>query len=85
MKTKDLVALIVAAVIFLAAGYIVYTQLLPKKAAASDGVKVEVVGTISPDFNADALSVLSDSSKTHDYSVPLDLTVGLNNQSVFGQ
>ncbi len=85
MKTKDLMALIVAVIIFLVAGYLAYTQLLPKKATQTQGTQVEVVGPITADFDSNALSTLSDATKTRDYSVPLDLTTGLNNQAVFGQ
>ncbi|HSX03067.1 MAG TPA: hypothetical protein VLI05_07230 [Candidatus Saccharimonadia bacterium] len=85
MKTKDIVIMVVAALIFLVAGYLAYTQLVPKSSsAASQGVQVEVVGSIAPGFDSGALSTLQDSSKVHNYAVPLDLTTGLGNQAIFG-
>lgn len=85
MKTKDLMALVVAVLILLVAGYIVMTQILPKPASSSQGTQVEVVGEIKPGFDQAALTQLSDASNIRDYSVPLDLQTGLNNAAVFGQ
>lgn len=85
MKQKDVIALMLAVVIFLVAGYIAYTQLFPKKSGVQQGNKVEIVGEIKADFDSQALSVLNDSTKTHDFAVPFDLSNGLNNQAVFGQ
>ncbi len=87
MKPKDLGMLVVAVVIFLVAGYVVYTQIAKPKgssAAAAKTVKVEVVGEISSDFDTAAQTKLSDASTVQDFTVPLDLTTGLNNQAVFG-
>ncbi len=85
MKPKDIGALVIAVVIFLVAGYLAYTQLVPKTASQGEGVKVEVVGVIASEFDSAALETLADSSKVRDYSVLIDLTTGLNNQAVFGQ
>lgn len=83
MKQKDLVLLLVAVTIFLAAGYIGYTQLVPKKASASAGVQVEKVGLIPDSFDQSALTALGDPTKVVDYSTPQDFT-GLNNTAPFG-
>lgn len=85
MKTKDLISLVVAVVILLVAGYIVLTQLMPKPQGSANGVEVEVVGEIKPNFDEQALTLLSDAEKTRDFSVPVDLTTGLNNTAVFGK
>ncbi len=45
MKQKDVIYLLVAVVILLVAGYIVYLNLMPKS-SAEQGVKVDNVGTI---------------------------------------
>lgn len=85
MKSKDIVALIIAVVIFLVAGYLVSTQVLPQKSAQQEGVKVEVVGEIGEDFDSVALELLANPAKVRDFSVPIDLTSGLDNQAVFGR
>ena len=88
MKQKDIIALVIAVVIMLVAGYLVYTQLAPQKGGTggqASAIKVEVVGPISADFDQTALSQLDDASKVRNYAVNLDLTTGLGNQAVFGQ
>ena len=84
MKTKDIVYILLAVAILLVAGYIAFTQLVPKTASAKK-VQVEVVGSISPDFDQAALTQLSDGTKIRDFSVPLDLSSGLGNKDIFGQ
>ncbi|HEY2004237.1 MAG TPA: hypothetical protein VGH44_03925 [Candidatus Saccharimonadia bacterium] len=84
MKQKDLVYLVIAVVIFLVAGYIGYTQLVPKKAGAgSTGVQVEKVGIIPDNFDQTALTELNDPTKVVDYSTPQDFS-GLANTAPFG-
>ena len=88
MKRRDIVIMIVAAIIFLVAGYLVYTQIAPKGSAtgaASQGVQVDVVGAIAPDFDSSALATLQDGSKVRNFAVPVDLTTGLGNQAIFGR
>ncbi len=87
MKRKDVISLVIAALIFVVAGYLVYTQLMPKSAstAKQQGTQIEVVGSIESNFDSGTLSQLGDSSQVHDYAIPFDLTTGLGNQSVFGQ
>ena len=82
MKQKDLVYLLLAVTIFLVAGYVGYTQLLPKK-TANVGVTVEKVGIIPDSFDQTALSTLGDQTKVVDFSTPLDFT-GLDNTAPFG-
>jgi hypothetical protein len=84
MKKKDMFYMILAAAIFLVAGYIAYTQLSAKK-TTSKGVEVEVVGVFDSTYDPNALSALSDSSKVVDYTVPIDLSTGLNNPAPFGR
>lgn len=75
--------LLVAVVIFLGAGYIGYTQLMPKKSTAAAGVQVEKVGLIPDSFDQAALSQLGDPTKVVDFSTPQDFS-GLNNTAPFG-
>jgi hypothetical protein len=82
VKTKDLMFLLLAAVILLVAGYIGYTQLMPQK-AVSKTVEVEVVGSIPDQLDAEGISWLNDQTKVKDYNAPVDLS-GLNNTSPFG-
>ena len=83
MKSKDIFYLLIAVVILLGAGYLGYTQLMPKK-TADQGVKVEVVGDIPADMDQSALATIRDRDKVVDYSVLIDLTTGLNNAQPFG-
>jgi hypothetical protein len=85
VKSKDVAALTVAALIFLAAGYILFTQVLGKKqSTANAGVQVEVIGQIPSTFDSDALNTLNDPTKVKDFSSPVDFS-GLGNQTPFGK
>jgi hypothetical protein len=82
VKTKDLVYLLLAVVILLVAGYLGYTQLLPKK-ATSKVVEVEVVGVIPGQLDPIGMGWLNDQTKVRDYDSPVDLS-GLGNTAPFG-
>jgi hypothetical protein len=84
MKTRDVVYMLLAVVILLVAGYLGYTQLVPQKQGAKT-VQVEVVGPISESYDDNALARITDGSKVRDFSVPMDLSTGLNNTAPFGQ
>ena len=83
MKQKDVRYLLVAVVILLVAGYIVYLNLMPKS-SAEQGVKVDIVGTIDDSLYSEGLHQLTDTSKVKDFSSPVDLN-GLNNVAPFGK
>lgn len=84
MKKRDLVYLLLAVTIFLVAGYLAYTQLLPANSNQSQkAVEVEHVGTIPASLDGPGLSLLKDSSKTQDFNSPEDLK-GLGNKAPFG-
>ena len=84
MKKKDLVYLLVAVVILLAAGYLAYTQLLPKShTSAATGVQVEKVGVIPSDMDSAGLAAINDPDKVTDFNSPVDLS-GLGNAAPFG-
>jgi hypothetical protein len=82
MKQKDIMYLMLAVVILLAAGYIGYTQLMPKK-SASTGVEVEKVGVIPSTLDETGMSLLKDPAKSQDFNSPVDLS-GLGNAAIFG-
>jgi hypothetical protein len=82
MKSKDIVYLILAAVILIGAGYLGYTQLMPKS-ATEKAVEVDVIGKIPSGFDDTAMARLTDDSKVVNYNVPPDLT-GLGNAKPFG-
>lgn len=84
MKKKDLVYAVIAVTILLIAGFLAYTQLAPKKSAASKVVQYEVVGKISPDFDVAAIAKLSDTATVQDYGVDIDITQGVGNKNIFG-
>lgn len=83
MKQKDVVFALLAVVILMAAIYLGYTQLAPKKSAASEGVQVEVIGIIPGELDPKGMAAINDAAKTVNYNPPVDLS-GLNNPAPFG-
>lgn len=83
MKKKDLIYLVLAVVILLVAGYIIFLNLAPKGSAQS-GVEVDVVGEMPDSMHAAGLSAMTDPAKSKDFSSPVDYT-GLNNTAPFGK
>jgi hypothetical protein len=83
VKQKDVVYLLLAVTIFLVAGYIGYTQLVPKRASAKT-VEVEKVGEIPQTLDADGLAQLGDGTKVRDFGTAVDLS-GLGNTAPFGK
>ncbi len=83
MKQKDVIFAVLAVVILLVAGYVGYTQLVPKK-ATSKVVEVETVGPIPAELDQAGLARLDDPVKTVDFNSTPDLT-GLGNKAPFGQ
>jgi hypothetical protein len=83
MKQKDIVYLLLAVVILLVAGYIGYTQLIPKKTSSSSTVEVEKIGVIPSQLDAAGLASLSDTARARDFSSPVDFG-GLGNKAPFG-
>jgi flagellar basal body-associated protein FliL len=84
MKRRDVVLLVLAMIIFVVAGYLAVANLLPKQTAKKT-VKVEVVGSIPSELDSTSLTSLTDTTKSKDFTVPIDLSTGLGNQAVFGQ
>ena len=84
MKQKDVVYLVLAVAIFLVAGYVGYTQLIPKKSnTASAGVEVAKIGLVPSVMDSAGLARLNDAAKVTDYNAPVDLS-GLGNTAPFG-
>jgi hypothetical protein len=83
MKQKDIVYLVLAAVILSAAGFLGFSALKPKGGGKT--VTVEVVTPLTDSFNQDGLNALQDRSKAVDFYIRPDLTTGLNNPQPFGQ
>jgi len=87
MKKKDLIYLVVSAVIFVAVGIVGYSQLNAGKGGTSTSGKhtatVEVITPITSDFNATAQQQLQDPTKARDFYSPIDLHSGLNNPQPF--
>lgn len=84
MRTKEIVQLIAALVVLAVAGYMIYLQFTPKKAAGSQAATYEVVTPISPDYDAEALRKLTDFNRAKDFYSKPDLKSGLGNSQVFG-
>ena len=86
MKKKDLIYVVLAVVILAVAGYLALTQLAPKKAdGASTGTVVDVIGVIDSSLNDTAIAQLKDPEKVRDFTVPIDLRIGLGNTAPFGR
>jgi hypothetical protein len=85
MKKKDMLLLVVAAGIFIVAGYIIFTQLAPQGSGGGQkkGVDVEVIGKIPSSMDDSALELIQDQEKVLDFNSPVDLT-GLGNKAPFG-
>ena len=84
MKKKDITYLLLAVGILLVAGYIGYTQLLPKQTTGSSTtVSVDKAGVIPSDMDASGLAAINDPTKAVDFNLAVDLS-GLNNQAPFG-
>jgi hypothetical protein len=84
VKKKDLVFLVIAVCILLVAGYIVYSQLLPKKPGANAStVQVETAGSLPSSIDSNGLSQMTQ-SQMRDFNSPVDYS-GLNNTEPFGQ
>lgn len=83
MKQKDLVYLLIAVVILLVAGYVMYSNLMPKN-TTDTGVKVDVVGRIPSEMDTPGLAALTDPTKSKDFSSPIEFS-GLNNAAPFGR
>lgn len=92
MKQKDIMYLLLAVIIFLAAGFVGYTQLVPHP-ASSKVVDVETVGAIPGAAGAEGtsrlqardagLARLQDPAGVQDFGSPEDLS-GLGNTAPFG-
>jgi hypothetical protein len=52
VKQKDIVYLLLAVVIFLVAGYVGYTQLVPQKSSSSKTVEVDKIGALPSEIDA---------------------------------
>lgn len=84
MKTKDIVELIAALVIFLIAAFFIY-HMLGAKSGKSNTATVTQVTPIATDFDSTNLQLLSDPGQTKDFYSPPDLHSGLGNNLPFGQ
>jgi len=83
MKSKDLLYLVLAAGILLVAGFLGYTQLMPKSASGT-GVTVEKIDTIPSQLDSANLDILKDTTKVQNFNSPVDLN-NLNNTQPFGR
>jgi hypothetical protein len=83
MKQKDLVYLVLAVIILLVAGYVVYANLVPKS-TTDNGVEVDRIGDISSEVNKEGILLLTDKTKAKDFSSPVEFS-GLNNTAPFGK
>jgi hypothetical protein len=83
MKQKDIMYIVLAGVIFVGAGFLAYTQLMPHQSGPKK-VEVEVVGVIPDKLSEKAMDRLTDPTTVVDFNLPVDLQ-GLGNAKPFGQ
>lgn len=83
MKSKDLIYLSAAIVLFVVTGVLGYSQLGLGKSTFGHEAKVEVVDPISAELDQEALSTLIDSTKARDFAPSIDLSSGLGNPKPF--
>lgn len=82
MKQKEVIYLVLAAIIFSVAGIIGYQQLKPKNTAV---VEVEVVTPINDSFSQAGIQRLNDITQARDFYQTIDpLTQGIGNGAPFG-
>ncbi len=84
MKTKDIVELVIALLIFLVAAYFIYTLLTPKHSSKGSTATVTQVTPLATNFDSSNLQTLTDTSQTQDFYTPPDLHSGLGNAQPFG-
>ena len=85
MKTKDIIELVAAVLIFVVAGYFIYTMLAPKPSSSAPAATIVEVTPIDPNFDQGALQSIGDPSQTRDFYTPPNLQSGLGNTQPFGQ
>lgn len=82
MKRKDIVYIVLAAIIFSVTGIVGFNLLAPKGGSAKT-VQVEVVTPIKADFDSTALNVLTDPNTARNFTPNIDFTNGLGNTKPF--
>lgn len=83
IQKKDLLYIIVTAVILAVVFMLGYKQLNPSN--GQSGVTVEVVAPVGATFNTAALDHLRDDAKSKNFVVPIDLGTGVGTPTPFGQ
>lgn len=86
MKTKEIIQLGVAVLIFAVAGLLIFSQFgsKPKAGAAkSKGVMITVVTPINPTFDQATLALFDDTNAIKDFYNAPDLKNGLGNTQPF--
>jgi flagellar basal body-associated protein FliL len=85
MKRKEMIQLVVAVIILVVAGSLIYAQLAPaSKTTASSAPTIPKITPVATGFNQSALSNLTDTSKTRDFYQAPNLASGLGNSQPFG-
>ena len=85
MKTKDIVELVVALIIFLVAAFFIYHLLAPKSGSKTSTATATEVTPLATDFDSNSIQSLTDTSQVKDFYNPPDLHSGLGNPEPFGQ
>lgn len=83
MKTKEMIQAVVAVMVLVAAGYLIYSQLVPKKPKSASVATIHKITPIEPSFNEDGLRRIGDSSQVRNFYTAPDLQNGLGNTHPF--
>lgn len=85
MKTKEVIQLMVALLIFAIAGYLIFMQVAPKPAEGADPNKLtyEKITPIEAEFDSEALRNLTNAASVKDFYLPPDLKSGVGNNKPF--
>lgn len=83
MKSKDVIYIILAAVIFSVAGVLGFKALGSQSGSQSKQVQVENVTPIPADFDKSALNTVTDPNQARNFTPSMDLSTGLGNTKPF--
>lgn len=81
MKVKDIIYLVISGLIFMAIGVWALATFGSKPSAEQS--LVEVVTPIASSFDENALKIVSDKTRVHDFVLPIDLK-DIGNPTPFG-
>lgn len=85
IKRKDLIYIVITAIVIIVAAIIGYGELNQNKTAINSNATVEVVKPIGASLNKNALDHLRDEKASTNFVLPIDLKSGVGNPAPFKQ